>query len=111
MIEEETKEHKDKNSAILLTFIKQPFVIKIFVLSNLSGHLTQVLLYMLCVFQKVDVLETVSESIKVGEFHVILHAHSCYLHYFLSVYHMETCVFIVMKSLWSFYVGKINKLE
>ena len=34
-----------KHSAILLTFIKLPFVIKIFVLSILSGHFTQVLLY------------------------------------------------------------------
>ena len=34
-----------KDSAILLTFIKQPFVIKIFVLSLLSGCLGHVLLY------------------------------------------------------------------
>ena len=31
--------------AILLTFVKVPFVIKVFVLSILSGHFTQVLLY------------------------------------------------------------------
>ena len=34
-----------EHSAILLTFIKLPFIIKIFVLSILSGHFTQVLLY------------------------------------------------------------------
>ena len=34
-----------EHSAILLTFIKLPFVIKIFVLSILSGRFTQVLLY------------------------------------------------------------------
>ena len=34
-----------EHSAILLTFIKLPFVIKIFVLSILSGQLRQVLLY------------------------------------------------------------------
>ena len=33
------------HSAILLTFVKLPFVIKIFVLSIFSGCLTQVLLY------------------------------------------------------------------
>ena len=36
---------KGEHSAILLTLIKLPFVIKIFVLSILSGHLRQVLLY------------------------------------------------------------------
>ena len=35
-----------EHSAILSTFIKLPFVIKIFVLSILSGRFTQVLLYM-----------------------------------------------------------------
>ena len=35
---------KGEHSAILSTFIKLPFVIKIFVLSNISGRLTQVLL-------------------------------------------------------------------
>ena len=35
-----------EHSAILLTFIKLPFVIRIFVLSNLSGHFTQVLLHL-----------------------------------------------------------------
>ena len=35
-----------EHSAILLTFIKLPFVIKIFVLSIFSGRFTQVLLYM-----------------------------------------------------------------
>ena len=35
-----------EHSAILSTSIKLPFVIKIFVLSILSGHLRQVLLYM-----------------------------------------------------------------
>ena len=35
-------------SAMLLTFIKLPFVIKIFVLSFLSGRFTQVLLYIDC---------------------------------------------------------------
>ena len=34
-----------EHSAILLTFIKLAFVIKIFVLSFLSGRFTQVLLY------------------------------------------------------------------
>ena len=35
-----------EHSAILLTFIKQPFVFKIIVLSILSGRLKQVLLYL-----------------------------------------------------------------
>ena len=34
-----------EHSAILWTFIKLPFVIKIFVLSIFSGNITQVLLY------------------------------------------------------------------
>ena len=34
-----------EHSAVLLTFIKLPFVIKIFVLSILSGRFTQALLY------------------------------------------------------------------
>ena len=34
-----------QHSAILSTFIKLPFVIKIFVLSILSGRFTQILLY------------------------------------------------------------------
>ena len=34
-----------EHSAIILTFIKLPFVFKTFVLSFLSGHLRQVLLY------------------------------------------------------------------
>ena len=34
-----------EHSAILSTFIKLPFVLKIFVLSILSGRFTQVLLY------------------------------------------------------------------
>ena len=34
-----------EHSAILLTFIKLPFVIKIFVMSSLSGRFTQGLLY------------------------------------------------------------------
>ena len=34
-----------KHSAILSTFIKLPFVIKIFALSIVSGRFTQVLLY------------------------------------------------------------------
>ena len=34
-----------EHSAILWTFIKLPFVVKIFVLYILSGHFTQVLLY------------------------------------------------------------------
>ena len=34
-----------EHSAILLTFIKLSFVIKIFILLILSGHFTQVLLY------------------------------------------------------------------
>ena len=34
-----------EHSAILSTFIKLPFVINTFVLSTLSGHLRQVLLY------------------------------------------------------------------
>ena len=35
-----------EHSAIILNFIKLPFVIKIFVLSILSGRFTQVLLYL-----------------------------------------------------------------
>ena len=35
-----------QNSAILPTFVKLPFVIKIFVLSIFSGCFTQVLLYL-----------------------------------------------------------------
>ena len=38
-----------KYSAILSTFIKPPFVIKIFVLSILSDRFRQVLLYGICV--------------------------------------------------------------
>ena len=34
-----------EHSAILLTFIKLPFVLKIFVLSIFSGRFTQILLY------------------------------------------------------------------
>ena len=34
-----------EHSAIILTFIKQPFVIEIFILSIFSGRFTQVLLY------------------------------------------------------------------
>ena len=34
-----------EHSAILLTFVELPFIIKIFVLSGLSGRFTQVLLY------------------------------------------------------------------
>ena len=34
-----------EHSAILLIFIKLPFVTKVFVLSILNGHLRQVLLY------------------------------------------------------------------
>ena len=37
--------HQGEHSAILSTFIKLQFVIKIFVLSFLSGRLRQVLLY------------------------------------------------------------------
>ena len=36
---------QEEHFAILFTFIKLPFVIKIFVLSILRGHFTQVLLY------------------------------------------------------------------
>ena len=39
-----------EHSAILLTFIKQPFVIKILVLAIFEGPFTQVLLYVLHVF-------------------------------------------------------------
>ena len=39
-----------EHSAILSTFIKLPFVIKIFVLSILRGGLRQVLLYNCCLF-------------------------------------------------------------
>ena len=35
-----------EHSAILLTFLKLPVVIKTFVLSFLSGHFTQILLYL-----------------------------------------------------------------
>ena len=38
-----------KHSAMLLTFIKLPLVIKIFVLSILSGRLRRVLLYVPCI--------------------------------------------------------------
>ena len=41
------------HSAIFLTFIKLPFVIKVFVL---SGHFTQVLLYTVC--HKSDITKT-----------------------------------------------------
>ena len=37
---------RGEHSAILLTFIKLPFVIEIFVLSILSGLFSQILLYM-----------------------------------------------------------------
>ena len=37
---------KGEHSAILSTFIRLPFVIKIFVLSMLNGRLRQVLLYL-----------------------------------------------------------------
>ena len=37
---------------MILTFIKQPFVIKIFVLSILSGRFTQALLYLPSIGQK-----------------------------------------------------------
>ena len=48
-----------EHSAILLAFIKLPFVIKIFVLSFLSGRFTQVLLYMyLSPFDDVHILGT-----------------------------------------------------
>ena len=40
-----------EHSAILSTFIKLPIVIKIVVLSILSGHFTQVLLHFFVVFQ------------------------------------------------------------
>ena len=40
-----------EHSAILLIFIKLPFVIKIFVLSILSGRFTQVILYCSCIFR------------------------------------------------------------
>ena len=36
---------EEEHSAILLTFIKLPFVIMVFVLSFLSGRFTQVLMY------------------------------------------------------------------
>ena len=39
---------QEENCAILSTFIKLPLVIKIFVLSFLSDHFTQVLLMHLC---------------------------------------------------------------
>ena len=46
-----------EHSAILLTFIKPPFVIKIFVLSILSSRFTQVLLYFLSIaFMNLDLL-------------------------------------------------------
>ena len=44
-----------EHSAILLTFIKLPFVIKIFILSILSGCLRQVLLYVLCQEMKTQI--------------------------------------------------------
>ena len=42
-----------EHSAILLTFIKLPFVIKLFVMSFLSDRLRQVLLYILLYFKQV----------------------------------------------------------
>ena len=43
-----------EHSAILLTFVKLPFIIKIFVLSILSGRSTQVLLYTHCLNARAD---------------------------------------------------------
>ena len=39
-----------EHSAIFSTFIKLPFILKIFVLLNLGGRFTQALLYIQCVF-------------------------------------------------------------
>ena len=44
-VQEYCRKFQGDHSAMLLTFIKLPFVIKIFVLSILSGCSTQVLLY------------------------------------------------------------------
>ena len=55
--------------AILLTFIKLPFVIKIFVLSSLSGRFTQVLLY---TFIKArNEIIGVTSTVKFGKFKVL----------------------------------------
>ena len=45
-----------EHSAILLTFIKLPFIIKIFVLSIFSGRFTQVLLCLLYFLVKIKVV-------------------------------------------------------
>ena len=50
-----------EHSAILSTFIKLPFVIKIFVLSILSGRFTQVLHRFYYIFDLISVLRIVSE--------------------------------------------------
>ena len=52
-----------EHSAILSTFIKLPFVIKIFVLLFLSGCLRQVLLYWLptCTFRFVEFVDSLQD--------------------------------------------------
>ena len=50
-IAECSKRLQEENSAILSTFIRLPFDIKIFVLSILSGRFTQVLLYCIAILR------------------------------------------------------------
>ena len=65
---------KGEHSAILLTFIKLPFVIKIFVLSILSGSLRQVLLYSYYTFQEIwSIMVQIMVSRLMYIFAVLLH--------------------------------------
>ena len=50
-----------EHSAILLTFIKLPFVIKVFVLSILSGCFTQVLLY----YERITTIQAVPLGLQI----------------------------------------------
>ena len=60
-----------EHSAILLTFIKQSFVIKIFVLSILSGRFRQVLLYIdLYLDYACNLIE---HSIAIGKISMVYH--------------------------------------
>ena len=75
---------KGEHSAILSTFIKLPFVIKVFVLSILRGHFTQVLLYT-CISQNCCMLQSLLrlEGVRISFTHNTLDrqylGQSCYL--------------------------------
>ena len=60
---------QEEHSAILLTFIKLPFVIKISVSSIFSAHLSQVLLY--CEFKKITLMAYCLSPKVQKEIHVI----------------------------------------